>query len=181
MEKKSLTKLHWLYFSIIVCVMVVVDQLTKWLATLYLKNSEGVVWIKGVFELQYHENRGAAFSSMQGKGVLLVCGTIVILALVLYSYHKIPRETRYVPLRVIFAMLTAGAIGNMVDRIMNGYVVDFLYFSLINFPIFNIADCYVTVSVILFAIYAFFIYKEDELDFLFTLKKKKVENESSDE
>lgn len=165
--------LHWIYYIVAAAVLVALDQFTKSLAAANLKSRDSFSLIPGVFEFHYHENFGAAFSSMQGKGVILVCTTVVILGLILFFYHRIPTEKKYIPLRIIFAMLTAGAIGNMIDRVLNGYVVDFLYFSLIDFPIFNVADCYVTISVVLFAIYAFFIYKEEDLDFLFHFRKKK--------
>ena len=63
-------------------------------------------------------------------------------------------------------MISAGAVGNMIDRVSQGYVVDFLYFKLINFPVFNVADIYVTVSVVCFAVLILFYYKEDDFSFL---------------
>ena len=67
-------------------------------------------------------------------------------------------------------LICSGAIGNMIDRVSRGYVVDFFYFKLINFPIFNVADCYVTVAAFLLIVLIFFYYKEEELGW-FTLKK----------
>lgn len=163
---------QWIYFFIAVILMTALDQFTKQLALTHLQGKENFVLIPGVFELTYLQNYGAAFSSMQGKAVLLITGTILVLAFILYSYHKIPNEKKYIMLRIIFAMLTAGAIGNMIDRIINQYVIDFLYFSLINFPVFNVADCYVTISVILFAIFGFFIYREQDIEFLFHIRNK---------
>ena len=83
------------------------------------------------------------------------------------------------PIRICFAMIVAGAIGNMIDRIANRYVVDFLYFKLINFPVFNVADCYVCIAVFLFAIFAFFFYKEEEIDFIFHLKNPVAQKEDN--
>lgn len=80
-------------------------------------------------------------------------------------------------MKLIFVFIMAGAIGNMIDRFTLKYVVDFLYFSLINFPIFNIADCYVTVSAILLFALAIFYYKEEDMAFIDQLfSKKKKEN-----
>ena len=81
-----------------------------------------------------------------------------------------PHTSRYYLLRICAVMICAGAIGNMIDRLRLNYVVDFFYFELINFPIFNIADCYVVVACILFAFAILFYYKEDELS-CFSLKK----------
>ncbi len=74
-------------------------------------------------------------------------------------------------MRLIFLLLIAGAIGNMIDRVKQGYVVDFFYFTPINFPRFNVADVYVTCSIILLIIAMFFVYKDEELDFLTKFKK----------
>lgn len=68
-------------------------------------------------------------------------------------------------------LLAAGAIGNFIDRVRFGYVRDFIYFKIINFPVFNVADCYVTVSVIIFIILILFVYKNED-DFAFLSLKK---------
>ena len=79
-------------------------------------------------------------------------------------------------LQYIFGMLMAGAVGNLIDRVVNGSVVDFICFEFIDFPIFNVADCYVTVSVALLIILILFVYKEDDFEFL-RLSKKGDNNE----
>ena len=79
---------------------------------------------------------------------------------------------RFLPLEYNTILLIAGAIGNFIDRIKNNYVVDFLYFELIDFPIFNIADCYVVIATILFALLILFYYKDEELEFLTWEKKE---------
>ena len=75
-----------------------------------------------------------------------------------------PRQKKYLYLDYIIVLVVAGAIGNHIDRVLNNYVVDFIYFSLINFPVFNIADCYVTVSMILLLILILFYYKDEDLE-----------------
>ncbi len=82
-----------------------------------------------------------------------------------------PEDKKYLPLRVVGVLLGAGAVGNLIDRMAQSYVVDFLYFKLIDFPIFNVADCYVTAGAILLAVLILFVYKDEELGFL-SLKKK---------
>ena len=72
---------------------------------------------------------------------------------------------------ILGVFIASGAIGNLIDRIVLKYVVDFLYFELIDFPVFNIADCYITISVIILAIMLIFYYKEEDIDLI--LKKKK--------
>ena len=93
----------------------------------------------------------------------------------MFLYNRIPLEKRFHPLRLIGVALSAGAIGNLIDRMVNGYVVDFLYVELIDFPIFNVADCYVTVSAFVLVILFLFYYKEEDLEFITFHRKKKAE------
>ncbi len=152
--------------------LVVLDQWSKAWISANLKGHDNIVWLPGVFELEYLENSGAAFSSFVGKqGFLIVVSSIVALAAII-EFIRIPNTRRYIALHVAFAMLIAGAIGNLIDRIAQGYVVDFFYFVPINFPRFNVADICVTLAVPLFIILFFWVYKEDETAFLFRLKKK---------
>lgn len=152
-------------FGLLTLILIALDQWTKRLAYHSLRiNGPVVIW-KGVFELFYSENRGAAFGILQGKHwfFLLVAGAVVTV-IVLFLY-KLPEGKRYLPIYYCLILLVAGAVGNMIDRFVQGYVVDFLYFSLIDFPIFNVADCYVVVSAVLLVLLTGFFYKEDELDF----------------
>ncbi|MCI5649090.1 MAG: signal peptidase II [Fusicatenibacter sp.] len=147
------------------------DQYTKLLAVRYLKDQASVVLIPGVLELKYLENRGAAFGILQNQYWLFAVLTIIYLAVVLYVFLKLPKTGYYVPVLVVLVMLTAGALGNFYDRFTNHYVVDFIYFSLIDFPIFNVADIYVVVSVLLFLLLYLFHYKEEDFSFLFHEKQ----------
>lgn len=139
-----------------------IDQWTKWLACSYLKSQGEFPIIKNVFVLQYLENRGAAFGMMQNQRIFLLSLTTVILIALIVVYQKIPSDKRFHILRILDVILAAGAVGNMTDRFFRGYVVDFLYFKLINFPIFNIADCYVVISAILAVLLMGFYYKEED-------------------
>ncbi len=143
------------------------DQWTKGQAVRYLKDQDPRVIWPGVFELNYLENRGAAFGIFQGqKEVFLIC-TVLILALVVFYYLRAPEGRRYHPVRLVGILLAAGALGNMIDRVSHSYVVDFFYFKLIDFPVFNVADCYVTVGAFLLALLILFYYKEEELGFFY--------------
>ena len=75
----------------------------------------------------------------------------------------IPQERKFLPLDILCVLLLSGAIGNFIDRVSQSYVVDFIYFSLIDFPIFNVADCYVSISAVLLFILVLFYYKEEDL------------------
>ena len=152
----------------IICfaILVAADQLTKWMAVLHLKNQQPKVLINNVFELYYLENRGAAFGIFQGKRIAFLIITIVILVFLAYCFWNIPYTAKYTALRCIIVLIGAGAVGNFIDRMSNGYVVDFFYFKLINFPVFNVADIYVTLSAIFLAILLLFRYKEEDLNVL---------------
>ena len=162
-------------FSIIsIIALIFIDQFTKYLAVINLKGSSPFVIIKDVFELHYLENTGAAFGILSGQKIILVIVTAIIIILLALLYFKLPTDKRYTPLRIIEIFLFAGAIGNMIDRVLYNYVIDFFYFKLINFPIFNVADCYVTVAVFVLFILVMFYYKDKDFDLIFPSKKKEA-------
>ena len=155
-----------------VLLLIAIDQATKNFAVTNLMNQKPwVVW-EGVFELHYLENRGAAFGMLQGQKVFFVLIAVIILAVIVYVLVKAPDQKMYTKLHITLVFIASGAIGNLVDRMRYDYVVDFLYFSLINFPIFNVADIYVTLSSIYLVILLLFVYKESDLEFL-TFRTKK--------
>ena len=168
--KKMSTK-YLIRVSISVILLILLDQLTKIWAVVRLKAQPAISLIRGVFELQYLENRGSAFGMMQGARVFFIISTIVLFLLVCVIYIRIPKEKMYLPLRVIAVLFLAGAAGNFIDRVRQGFVVDFFYFSLINFPIFNVADIYVTTATIALIVFILFYYKEADLERIFSKKK----------
>lgn len=141
------------------------DQVTKQLASSYLKGRESVKLLPGVFELEYLENRGAAFGMFQNKQIIFVIMAALILVAGMILYHNLPATRRFLPVRICIVCIAAGALGNMIDRVRLGYVVDFFYFSLINFPIFNVADIYVTAATALLFVLILFYYKEEDLKY----------------
>lgn len=158
-------------FGLLSVALIAFDQWTKSLAYSGLRVNGPIVLIEGVFELLYSENRGAAFGILQGKQwfFLLVAAAVVIV--VMLFLYKMPFKARYYPLFVCAVLLVSGAVGNVIDRLTRGFVVDFLYFSLIDFPIFNVADCYVVVAAGCLILLTGLFYKDEELDFL-NMKEK---------
>ncbi len=122
------------------------DQWTKYLALTFLSGKPSIVLIPNVFELHYLENRGAAFGIFQDKQIFFIVLTIIYLIGSVWVYFRIPAEKKYALLHTVLIILTAGAMGNFIDRILHHYVIDFFYFSHIDFPIFNVADIYVKYS-----------------------------------
>lgn len=176
MEQKSKIK-YYILAALLLAVLVGFDQWTKLLATQKLIMEPYVLW-EGIFELRYLENRGSAFGMFQNQVVFLLVVGVIVLGFALFYFVKLPWNKKMNTLRVLVVFIAAGGIGNMIDRMRLGYVVDFFYFKLINFPIFNVADIYVTVSVIVLFVMILFFFKEEELE-AFSIFKKGKNTESS--
>ena len=163
---KSLKNRHLSYiFAIAVVIFcTALDQFTKYLAVKGLKGKPPYVVIEDVFQLEYLENRGAAFGLFQNQRFFFFLSVAVICCIVIWFFRKVPMDKSYLPLRLCASLIVAGALGNFIDRVRLNYVVDFFYFKLIDFPIFNVADIYVTVSTGLFVILLCFYYKEEDID-----------------
>ncbi len=146
--------------------LLILDQLTKYLASAHLQGKEDLILIPRVFQLHYLENRGAAFGIFQNQKIMFLIMCTLFLIGILWFLSQAPSDSRYIPLYVIGAGLCAGAAGNGIDRLIHGYVVDFFYFSLIDFPVFNMADIYVVISSIFLFIYICFVYHEDDFSFI---------------
>ena len=157
---------HTLLAVLFVAAGVILDQWTKLFAVRELRGSDPMVLIDGVLELRYLENRGAAFSMLQGQQGFFYVLTALFLILAFFVFLRIPGTRRYLPIKCCVLGLCAGAIGNLIDRVVKKYVVDFIYFSLIDFPIFNVADIFVTCSVALLILLILFYYRDEELQFL---------------
>ena len=162
---------------ILFIILTVIDQGVKLWVRQSLMNKDPLIIIPDVFSLQYHENTGAVWGIMSGKVQFLSIFTFVILLFIIFLYLKIPQDKKYNPLKLITVFIIAGAVGNLIDRIFLGHVVDFIYFELINFPLFNVADSYLTVSCVLLFLLAIFYYKDTDFEFLdrlFSSKKKRT-------
>ncbi len=183
-------------FAVIwVIALVLLDQITKLLASVFLQGKPDLVLIPGVFVLRYLRNDSAAFSLdpvtlldklfhfeifannpaafLNAKMCFFIVMTIVVIVLLCLLYVKVPNTKRFRYFNWIMIAFVAGAIGNCIDRAVYHYVVDFFYFELINFPIFNVADIYVTVSAFALVILCLFYYKEADYDQIFPTKKSK--------
>lgn len=148
-----------------IIVLIALDQITKSAAVAKLMGSDPYVIIDNILELLYVENRGAAFGIMNGmRGFFLLIAPLISAAL-LAALAFIPRTRRFCPLRITLNGVIAGALGNFIDRLLNGYVVDFIYFMPIDFPVFNVADIYVTCAAFSLIYLLMFHYSEEELRF----------------
>lgn len=137
-------KKEFILYSLVIAVSVILDQATKLLAVEFLKPIPTKPIIEGVIHLTYHENRGAAFGMLADqRWIFLSVSTVMIIGLLIYLFMGKCENLLY---GVSVSMIIGGGIGNMIDRLAAGYVVDFIDFRLINFAIFNGADSFVCVG-----------------------------------
>ncbi len=146
--------------------LVVLDQLTKYAAESYLKKIGTKSVIPGVFELFYLQNRGAAFGILANQQWVFVMIALAMVAVAIYVYAYLPTDSHFLAMRICAVLIAAGAAGNMIDRLLHRYVIDFLYVSLIDFPVFNVADCYVVVGALLLIVLIFTLYRNDNFECL---------------
>ena len=151
---------------VVMLVLLGLDQLTKYLAIINLKNHPAVVLWDGVLELNYLENRGSAFGMLQNQKFFILFIGVVFLAVILFFLFKLPGEKKFCTVHILLSAIVAGGVGNMIDRLRFDYVVDFISFVLIHFPIFNVADCYIVVATIVLFLLFLFVFKEKDLEFL---------------
>ncbi len=145
--------IYWVLGALITAL----DFVTKKLAADRLTEVATIPLIRNVFHLTYVENRGAAFGMFADNRAVFIVLTAVILALLIVAALKIKDKTR--PMCIGFCFVGAGAVGNLIDRVRLGFVVDFFDFRLINFPVFNVADIFVCVGAAILAV-TFIIYDE---------------------
>ena len=147
----------------VLCIgIIVLDFLVKlWAKTDLSQIGSVPVW-EGGFHLTYVENRGAAFGIMQNKVWFFVIVALVAIPVIVYVFRKYQNRSKTLSLGLCFIL--AGAVGNMIDRITLGFVVDFLDFRIIDFPVFNIADIFVCIGAGLIAIFVVFIEEKLKSD-----------------
>lgn len=160
-----------LFYIIGIVILTELDQITKALAESRLMGKSDFKIFGDAFVFSYLRNSGAAWGMLSGRISLFLIFTVIVVLIITYVVINMPVVKKYVPLLITCTLLVSGAVGNFIDRVRFGYVRDFIYFKLINFPVFNIADCYVTVSVVLLIILILFVYKEDDFKFLKISKK----------
>ena len=168
MKRASLLVTDFMLFVI----LVIADQLTKHLAVVRLKNQAAYNLINGILEFNYLENRGAAFGVLQNQKYFFVFVTLIFIGVIVFVLIKVPTQKKYYSLNILLVMIAAGAVGNMIDRVRYDYVVDFIYLVCIQFPIFNVADIYVTTATVILVFQILFVYKTNDFNFLSFNPKK---------
>ena len=138
---------------------VALDQWTKYLTVAHIPLYQEIPFWDGVFHFTYVQNTGAAFSSFEGQQWLFALIFAVFTAAVIYDMWK-----QYMPFskleRWCVAAIYAGGLGNMIDRVRLGYVVDMIEVEFIRFPVFNVADSFITCGCVLLIAHLIFFNKE---------------------
>ena len=163
---------EYISYALIVVVGIILDQITKMLAVEHLRPIDTQPLIEGVLHFTYVENRGAAFGMLaDARYVFIITSTVMILALSVYLIMGYAQNALYAS---SVCLIISGGIGNMIDRLALGYVVDFIDFRLINFAVFNVADTFVCVG-------AGLLILALVLDLIKEAKAKKASGGASDE
>jgi len=154
---------QFLIYGLVAAILITLDQMVKIWAIANLQGQPARHLIQGFLHLTYVENTGAAFGILAGFGgaqfVLAAVKLIVLAAAVIY-FAILPQQPRFTFIRIPLVMIFAGGVGNLIDRLRFGFVVDMFAFSFINFPVFNVADIFVTTGAILFLFIVMFIVKD---------------------
>lgn len=166
-EEQTVKRAKMLVIDFVLAVaLLAFDQFTKYLAIVNLKDHSAYVLMDGVLEFRYLENRGSAFGMLQNQKFFILFVGIVFLAMILFFLFKLPEKKKFCIVHILLSIIIAGGIGNMVDRFRFDYVVDFIYFVLIDYPIFNVADIYIVCATIILFLLFLFVFKEKDLEFL---------------
>ena len=153
--------MKYFYFLLVAVLVVVLDQAAKALVLMHIPLYKSIVVIPGFFNLSHVHNPGGAFGFLAGNGGawrhwLFLAAALVALILIVYFNHQTPKDKIW--LRLALGMIFGGAVGNLIDRVRFGEVVDFLdvYIGHLHWPAFNIADSGVTVGVVIFILHVVF-------------------------
>ena len=168
---KSNKTIVGIFSFFVVFFLVAIDQFTKKIVALNIPEQGDISVVDGVFKIVYTKNTGAAWGILKNSTAFLsVLSCVMMIVFIILFFRLDWHIKRQRPLMIIGVFVVSGAIGNLIDRIFLKYVIDFLYFELINFPVFNIADCYITVSMIVLAFLMLFYYKEEDINLIWRKK-----------
>ena len=142
-----------LIYEIIIAILIGLDQLSKYFALNYLKDMGSIPIIQSIFHLTYVENRGAAFGMFQNNQIIFIIVASIASIFGLYYLHK---KNMHIVGKVGILLIISGAIGNLIDRVRLGFVVDYFDFRIIWEYVFNVADAFVVVGTVLLCIYILF-------------------------
>lgn len=148
-----------LIWMIIAAAIVAVDQICKLLVMTNLSNTDCIHFLPGVIDFVYVKNTGAAFSILSDNTPILAAVSVIFcIGVLIYWYFKKPENRLF---KLSLTLLFAGALGNAIDRVIRGFVVDFISTVFVKFPVFNVADIAITIGAVLLIVYMMFFDKEE--------------------
>lgn len=145
---------------LLILALIAFDQLVKYWAFTVLQPLTTIPIVENIFHLTYVENRGAAFSLLMNRRWLFVILAVLVVSAAAIALKKGVIQTKTGKWSLY--LITAGAVGNVIDRIARGFVVDLFDFRLIHFPVFNVADIFICIGAVLFFIYIMFQHKDTD-------------------
>lgn len=152
--------MFYILFLLSIPVIVALDQIIKYVIFNTVRINGSIPVIKDVFHISYTENTGAAFGMMKNYRWVFITFTVVITAYLLYLL--IARKVKSKLFVAAASLIVAGGLGNLIDRVFRGFVIDYLDFRLINFPLFNLADTVISIGTGLLCIYLIFFSEKAE-------------------
>lgn len=145
---------------IIAIILAAADQIIKYFVVSGMSVGETAFSVLNIFDITYLQNRGAAFSILSGRlSLLSLISVVFCVGAVIYWIRKKPE---HLLLKTALVMMFSGALGNGIDRIFRGFVVDYISASFVSFPVFNLADICITVGAAFLAVYFIWFDKEDK-------------------
>ncbi|MBT4824761.1 signal peptidase II [Candidatus Woesearchaeota archaeon] len=141
-------KQNFKYLLFLPIIVIMLDQLTKFLVISFMQPNQSIQIIPKIFHLTYVSNTGTFFGLIQGANAFFIWFILIILGLLLFFYDQFDNRES-----LVFALIIGAAIGNLIDRIVHGHVIDFLDFRI--WPVFNVADAVVSLCVIILIVYLF--------------------------
>ena len=146
-------------YYILIPLFLIADQLTKLATVTFLDKYESVNIIGGFLKFTHVHNTGGPWSILDGTPYVFIIMTVVIFVLGFWYFKK--NQPQNLLGKISLCMIAGGALGNFADRIFRGYVVDMIDVNLFDYPVFNVADCFIVIGAILMCVYILFFTKEN--------------------
>lgn len=151
--------MQFFYYALFAAGVVAADQITKYLTVAHIPLGGEAAFLPGILRFTYLRNTGAAFSSFEGQQWLFALIFLAFTGIMVYEYFKKPLPFTRLE-RWCIAAIYGGGLGNMIDRVRLGYVVDMIETEFMEFPVFNVADCFITCGCVVLMVHLFLMNRE---------------------
>ncbi|MCF0228097.1 MAG: signal peptidase II [Parasporobacterium sp.] len=172
-------RIHTVIQIVLFLALTAFDQITKSSAAAVLKSGQDITLLDNILNFHYLENTGASFGILKNRLWIFYVITVIVILLLIFIFLSVYRRTcsyinsgrpvlssksvsHMIFINYLIAAISAGALGNLIDRISHQYVIDFIELRFISFPVFNFADICITVSAFILIIFFIFVYREDK-------------------